>query len=109
VWLGVMTAIATPFGPRSIEVGLLGASAASSVVTGIVLWLIAAPGGGGPSVVDDISIGAAGVAIGCWAVALGIAFGSWLVLIGVGIGAVGLGVLVRELLVRRALRRELER
>ena len=33
VWLGVMTAIATPFGPRSIEVGLLGASAASSVVT----------------------------------------------------------------------------
>jgi hypothetical protein len=110
LWLGVMTAVQAafrsvhgPFGVHWIEAAMLGAAATACVLAGLALWALDARAGDGerPRVLAGDSVATATLIAGLALALLGAGFGLWLILIGAGIGALGLGGLVREALARR--------
>jgi hypothetical protein len=115
-WLGVLTAVQAPFGPRAIEVEMLGGASAACLLAGSVLWLLDARTARvrrrrhereAPERVflSDSSVASAGLVCGLALALLGAGFGLWLILIGAGVTALGAGGLARE---ARARRRTLE-
>jgi hypothetical protein len=118
-WLGVLTAVQAPFGPRAIEVEMLGGASAACLLAGGVLWLLDAraartrqgrqqrQGVRAPerALLSDSSVASAGLVCGLALTLLGAGFGLWLILIGAGVTALGAGGLARE---TRARRRALE-
>jgi hypothetical protein len=112
-WLGVLTAVQAPFGPRAIEVEMLGGAAAACLLAGSAVWLLDARAARSQRrrqapervLLSDSSVASAGLACGLALALLGAGFGLWLILIGAGVTALGAGGLVRE---ARARRRELD-
>jgi peptidoglycan biosynthesis protein MviN/MurJ (putative lipid II flippase) len=102
-WLGVLTALQLPFGPRGIELAMLGGAAAACLSCGLVLWMLERRRSGSREVAlaPRSSVAAATLACGGALALLGAGFGLWLILIGVGLAALGAGGLARELRGRR--------
>jgi peptidoglycan biosynthesis protein MviN/MurJ (putative lipid II flippase) len=102
-WLGVLTALQLPFGPRGIELVMLGGAAAACLSCGLVLWTLERRRSGSREVAlaPRSSVAAATLACGGALALLGAGFGLWLILIGVGLAALGAGGLARELRGRR--------
>jgi hypothetical protein len=109
-WLGVLTAVQAPFGPRSIEVEMLGSASGACLLAGGVLWLLDARAARARAqrraapereLLSDSSVASAGLVCGLALALLGAGFGLWLVLIGAGVTGLGAGGLVREARARR--------
>jgi hypothetical protein len=113
-WLGLLTAVQAPFGPRAIEVEMLGSASAACLLAGAVLSLLDARTARARGqrrapereLVSDSSVASAALVCGLALALLGAGFGLWLVLIGAGVTSLGAGGLVRE---ARARRRALAR
>jgi hypothetical protein len=111
-WLGVLTAVQTPFGPRAIEVEMLGGASAACLLAGSLLWLLDARAARARQqrqdlqapervLLSDSSVASAGLVCGLALALLGAGFGLWLILIGAGVTALGAGGLAREARARR--------
>jgi hypothetical protein len=105
-WLGVLTAVQTPFGPRTIEVEMLGSASAACLVAGAVVWALdarrsRAVRGPEQRLLTDSSVACAVLVSGLALALLGAGFGLWLILIGAGVAALGAGGLAREARARR--------
>jgi hypothetical protein len=111
-WLAVLSAAQAPFGPRTIEVEMLGSSSAACLLAGSLLWLLDTraararqqrqePQATERVALSDSSVASAGLVCGLALALLGAGFGLWLILIGAGVIALGAGGLVREARARR--------
>lgn len=105
--LGVLTAAQAPFGPRTIEVAMLGCAAAACLSAGLVLWALDARRATDAErlrLIADESLATGALIAGLALALLGAGFGLWLTLIGAGLAALGAGGLARETRARRRRR-----
>ena len=111
VWLGLLTAVQAPFGPRWIVPVMLAAAAAACLLAGGGVWALelrarrrrAATEG---RLIGNSSYAVMTLTVGASLALIGAGFGLWLILMGAGIAALGAGGVVREMLGRRRASRE---
>lgn len=102
VWaamLGVFTGIVFVFSTNPYYWGFLGGAAA--VTTALAAYYLWRPPLQPVEYVPDVSYATVAVAAGTSIAVVGVPFGPWLYLPGLGLLAVGLGGVVRELIVER--------
>lgn len=97
-WLGVLTGVQAAFEPKLIQFAMPALAAGACIVVGLVLWALEVYRGHEerPRLIADSSLATALLVLGAALALLGAGFGLWLILIGAGIGALGLGGIVRE-------------
>lgn len=112
-FLAALTALLTPFKPRTIVPEMLGAAAAGSLIVGLCVWVLDRRRGrlatAERRVLSDGSVATVTLVAGLALALIGAGFGLWLILIGAIVAAFGVGGLAREQMARRRALRRLSR